>query len=259
MKTIVWITTQFEGIHSWLDAPKEVSFLRSYHRHIFHVKLAVKVTHLNRDVEFVLLKRRVDQYLQETFVGKGLDLSCEQMAEQLFNEFGAEWVEVSEDGENGARVEATKNDRERYKCFAGIEAEGPWRGQPMLFVPGDCTVDRLQTVLKCLQSHWFKPYGIYLGAGGYNTIAALTLQLALDTGMPLTIETNARDAHQLELMERAKKRKPDCIVVSMHSCQDANYIKTVGDGKIVWRLPHGTLEYVTALDDPLFEQDFDLE
>lgn len=259
MKTVVWITTHFTGFHRWEHAPDNVSFLRDFHRHVFHVKLAVRVTHHNRDVEFFTLKDKVEHFIKYEYHGKFFPYSCEQIAEQLFNEFGAEWVEVSEDGENGARVEATKNDRERYKCFAGIEAEGPWRGQPMLFVPGDCTVDRLQTVLKRLQSHWFKPYGIYLGAGGRNTIAAFTLQLALDTGLPLTIETNAKDVHQLELMERAKKRKPDCIVVSMHSCQDANYIKTVGDGKITWRLHRGTLEYVTALDDPLFEQDFDLE
>lgn len=104
LKTTVWITTQFEGIHFWSSAPAEVGFLRHPHRHIFHVKLEVTVHHDDRDVEFILLKRRVDDYIAERKDLFSGSKSCEMMARTLLLEFNAESVEVSEDGENGARV-----------------------------------------------------------------------------------------------------------------------------------------------------------
>ena len=104
-KTIVWITTQFESLHHWPDAPDIVGFLRHPHRHVFHVKLAMLVTHDDRDVEFILLKKQVSLYLESQYGGNAGQSSCEMIAKRLMTQFGAEWVEVSEDGENGARVE----------------------------------------------------------------------------------------------------------------------------------------------------------
>lgn len=107
MTVEVFVTTQFVGFHAWDDAPDEVAFLRDRHRHQFQVELAIEVTHDDRDIEFFMLKRALEAYIDRQVAD--LDRSCEQYAEKI-----AEWaaarynqpakVEVSEDGENGARV-----------------------------------------------------------------------------------------------------------------------------------------------------------
>ncbi len=104
MKTIVWIQTMFEGFHRWEDAPSDVAFLRNYHRHIFEIKLGVVVTHDDRDIEFFQLKKKVDKYVNEKFEGQRFLFSCEAIASHLLERFDASFVEVSEDGENGATV-----------------------------------------------------------------------------------------------------------------------------------------------------------
>lgn len=102
MKIQVFITTRFEGMHRWENAPDDVSFLRNIHRHVFHVRLVKSVSHEDRDIEFIQLKRRVDRYIYN--MG---DLgSCEMIASDLLRAFEADCVEVSEDGENGAIVTA---------------------------------------------------------------------------------------------------------------------------------------------------------
>jgi hypothetical protein len=102
----VYATTRFEGFHRWPDAPDEVAFLRDRHRHVFHVRAEASVSHGDRDVEFILLKRAVDRtvgaikYEYDTSTW-----SCEQWAECLLGRLKLDRVEVSEDGENGAIVE----------------------------------------------------------------------------------------------------------------------------------------------------------
>lgn len=103
----VYCKTRFEGQHHWYDAPLPVKFLRTPHRHVFHVKLTVKVSHNDRDIEFILMKRALENYIEEEI--RHLDRSCEQYASLI-----AKWavlkynhpatVDVSEDGENGATV-----------------------------------------------------------------------------------------------------------------------------------------------------------
>ena len=100
----VWVKTSFTGFHRWKDASAEVAYLRDWHRHVFHVRVMVEVTHDNRDVEFHLLKGKVDQYLKEDYADQHFEASCEQIAVNLLDRFNAALVEVSEDGENGATV-----------------------------------------------------------------------------------------------------------------------------------------------------------
>ncbi len=104
MKIVVWIQTLFEGFHRWKEAPEDIAFLRDYHRHIFDVKIGLEVSHNDRAVEFFQLKRQVDLYIKEHLEGKHFELSCEMIATLLLKQFGASFVEVSEDGENGATV-----------------------------------------------------------------------------------------------------------------------------------------------------------
>ena len=103
MTTSVFITTRFEGFHCWPEAPEQVSFLRDMHRHVFHVRLEVEVGHQDRDVEYILLKRDVDSYIEKIRKTPVTDTwSCETWASVLLEQFQAMSVEVSEDGENGA-------------------------------------------------------------------------------------------------------------------------------------------------------------
>ncbi|MCP4549271.1 MAG: hypothetical protein GY835_22695 [bacterium] len=106
MFTII-VKFQFEGFHRWEKCPHgDVSFLRTRHRHVFHVTAEVLMTHSDRDEEFIRLKRRLQDIWDD---GSELgNKSCERIAEQIGAKIES-WnltchmVEVLEDGENGGR------------------------------------------------------------------------------------------------------------------------------------------------------------
>jgi hypothetical protein len=106
----VYCTTRFEGLHKWEDAPSNVAYLRNLHRHMFYVKVMIKVTHNNRNVEFIGLKHNVDSIITGCGDTWHQGMSCEMMAESLASQIHimsslkVHSVEVSEDGENGAVV-----------------------------------------------------------------------------------------------------------------------------------------------------------
>jgi len=104
----IYVTFRFEGYHRWPEAPDEVAFLRDLHRHVFHVRADIEVFHDDRDIEFILEKRRLQKLFDE---GQNSDYrSCEMLGEEIvvdiLGEHGSRLitVEVSEDGENGAVV-----------------------------------------------------------------------------------------------------------------------------------------------------------
>ena len=107
VKTI-FVKFQKEGIHKYPDAPEGVEFLRHPHRHMFHFEVELEVFHDDRDIEFILLKRELEALYDE----KTLQLdykSCEMMADDLAAYIQKNYpnrhltIEISEDGENGAR------------------------------------------------------------------------------------------------------------------------------------------------------------
>jgi len=116
---MIWVTFRKEGIHKYpaaLTDPNlatgdeyDVSFLGHPHRHIFHFKVWISVEHSDRAIEFIQFKRWLENlYNQGTLQ---LDYkSCEMMAEDLYEQIAAKypgrevWIEVSEDGENGALI-----------------------------------------------------------------------------------------------------------------------------------------------------------
>lgn len=102
----VFFTLQFEAIHCWPEAPEEVSFLRVPHRHLFKLECRCPVSHTDRDIEFIMMKRHVEHYCNEVYAGKDLGRkSCEKIAEEILNMFPQiSGITVSEDGENGANV-----------------------------------------------------------------------------------------------------------------------------------------------------------
>lgn len=98
------INTRFSATHCWPSCPIEsVSYLRHPHRHEFHVRAKKKITHDNRDIEFINLKNKIECYLQKFLDKKDLGShSCEQIAKELADNFDLNYVRVMEDGENGA-------------------------------------------------------------------------------------------------------------------------------------------------------------
>ena len=116
-KSMIWVTFRKEGIHMYPAAatdPKlatgdeyDVSFLGTPHRHIFHFKVYIAVTHDDRDIEFIQFKR----WLEKCYSDGTLELnhkSCEMIARELNDIIIARYpgrktsIDVSEDGENGA-------------------------------------------------------------------------------------------------------------------------------------------------------------
>ena len=122
-KRMIWVTFKKEGIHKYpaaLDDPSlatgdeyDVSFLGYPHRHIFHFKIGITVTHNDRDIEFIQFKR----WLVKLYEGElNVDYkSCEMMSDDLYEKINDKYpgrevhIDISEDGENGAHIEYAKS------------------------------------------------------------------------------------------------------------------------------------------------------
>lgn len=133
----IFIQTSFEGIHRYPNAPEGVEFLASPHRHMFGVCLEVEVYHDDRELEFILLKRSVNNWIKSKQDEFGIwnmgAMSCEQVANWLIKNVKEELpngnkryvkATVDEDGENGAVVEVMPEE-----CFDGqwynVMTDGP--------------------------------------------------------------------------------------------------------------------------------------
>ena len=116
---MIWVTFRKEGIHKYPAAltdtnlatgdEYDVSFLGYPHRHIFHFKVWIGVTHDDRDIEFIQFKR----WLEKLYAEGTLQLdykSCEMMSGELYDMISNKypnrevWIEVYEDGENGSFI-----------------------------------------------------------------------------------------------------------------------------------------------------------
>jgi hypothetical protein len=116
---MIWVTFRKEGMHRYPAAATDptlatgdeydVSFLANEHRHIFHFRVWIGVTHNNRDIEFIQFKR----WLENLYKDSTLTLdhkSCEMMSDELYDMISQKypsreiWIEVSEDGENGSFI-----------------------------------------------------------------------------------------------------------------------------------------------------------
>lgn len=104
LRKLVVIRLQVEGIHCWPNCDvRGVEYLRNPHRHMFHIEAHKEVSHNDREIEIIMLKRIVSEYL-ESFDGNFYAMSCEDIAEDLLSRFDFEFVQVLEDNENGAIV-----------------------------------------------------------------------------------------------------------------------------------------------------------
>ena len=118
---MIWVTFRKEGIHKYPAAATDpnlatgdeydVSFLATPHRHIFHFRVWLSVTHNDRDVEFIQFKRWLEKLYSSDQGVLSLDYkSCEMMSDDLYDTISQKypgrevWIEVSEDGENGCFI-----------------------------------------------------------------------------------------------------------------------------------------------------------
>ncbi len=118
---MIWVTFRKEGIHCYpaaLTDPNlatgdkyDVSFLGHPHRHIFHFRVWIGVTHNDRDIEFIQFKRWLEELYNGDQAVLQLDYkSCEMMSDDLYDIISKKypnrevWIEVSEDGENGSFI-----------------------------------------------------------------------------------------------------------------------------------------------------------
>ncbi len=116
---MIWVTFRKEGIHKYPAAltdvnlatgdEYDVSFLGYPHRHIFHFRVWINVTHNDRDIEFIQFKRWLEKLYNESVLT--LDYkSCEMMSDELHAQIIGKypdrevWIEISEDGENGSFI-----------------------------------------------------------------------------------------------------------------------------------------------------------
>jgi len=118
-KRSIWVTFTKEGIHKYpaaLEDPAlatgdeyDVSFLGYPHRHTFHFKVQIQVTHNDRDIEFIQFKRWLENLYKEDLLQ--LDYkSCEMIADDLYVQINSKYpsrfvvIDVAEDGENGCQI-----------------------------------------------------------------------------------------------------------------------------------------------------------
>ncbi len=114
------VRTEFEGLHLWADAPDEVGYLRSQHRHIFKVETTITVTHDDRELEFIMVKHTLDDIINNYKQSKLDEVngvladvnlgSCEMMCRHIISKLAEKYgercydVKVFEDGENGGEL-----------------------------------------------------------------------------------------------------------------------------------------------------------
>jgi hypothetical protein len=110
--TYIKVRTEFEGYHFYPNAGEidpRIKFLEHEHRHMFKVEVKISVTHLDRELEFFLVKWALQDFIKS---GKMNHRSCEMIATDILNEhllprYGERYYEivVSEDGESDGIVE----------------------------------------------------------------------------------------------------------------------------------------------------------
>ena len=113
MKSFIRVRTEFEGYHCYPNAGKiddRITFLEYKHRHMFKVSVKIGVTHLDRELEFFLVKWALEKFIS---AGDKNGKSCETIAEEILKDhliptYGNDRyyeVTVSEDGESDGIIE----------------------------------------------------------------------------------------------------------------------------------------------------------
>jgi hypothetical protein len=110
--TYIKVRTEFEGFHYYPKAgiiDSRIKFLENEHRHMFKVEVKISVTHLDRELEFFLVKWALQEFIK---AGNQNHKSCEMIAVDILENhliplYGnrSYTVVVSEDGESDGIIE----------------------------------------------------------------------------------------------------------------------------------------------------------
>ena len=111
IQTYIKVRTEFEGFHCYPNASQidpRIAFLEDLHRHIFKVEVTISVTHLDRELEFFLVKWDIQSFLNESLLNHK---SCEMIATEILSYLMKKYgdgrtyeIVVSEDGESDGIV-----------------------------------------------------------------------------------------------------------------------------------------------------------
>lgn len=112
-KTYIKVRTEFEGFHFYPkagDINSKIRFLEHEHRHIFKLEVKISVNHLDRELEFFLVKWALQDFIKS---GNMDHRSCEMIATEILNNhliplYGNNRyyeIIVSEDGESDGIIE----------------------------------------------------------------------------------------------------------------------------------------------------------
>jgi len=106
------VRTEFEGFHCYPNAGSidpRIQFVENEHRHMFKVEVKISVDHLDRELEFFLVKWALNDFIKS---GSQDHRSCEMIAQDilvnhLIPKYGQRYYEivVSEDGESDGIIE----------------------------------------------------------------------------------------------------------------------------------------------------------
>jgi hypothetical protein len=115
-RTYIKVRTEFEGFHYYPNArniDSRIQFLENEHRHMFKVEVKISVNHLDRELEFFLVKWALQDFIKG---GDQNHKSCEMIAtdileNHLLPNYGERYYEivVSEDGESDGIIEYCPN------------------------------------------------------------------------------------------------------------------------------------------------------
>ncbi len=111
----ITVANTYRGTHHWPKAEGVVEFLRNKHAHDFKVSISCDVRHNDREIEFYILRNRLDDIVLKGFPQEyGFfvfdSMGCEQVGTEVLKQLlemypGRNWVvEVWEDSNQGAVV-----------------------------------------------------------------------------------------------------------------------------------------------------------
>lgn len=109
MKKYVICHICIEGFHKWEQAPEHLSFLSFKHRHIFDIRVKFLVHDNNREIEIIETQDVIRNYIVKKYAEHHaccnfINMSCEDIAEEIMHHFNADAVQVLEDGFGGAEL-----------------------------------------------------------------------------------------------------------------------------------------------------------
>ena len=109
MKKQVLISIDVEGFHNYPNAPLEVDFLKSNHRHTFKIICTYDVKDMDREKEIFIQRAEVSRYIRMKFGNPAQfkNMSCEMIAMDILNANKHDLMvccEVWEESTGGGRV-----------------------------------------------------------------------------------------------------------------------------------------------------------